>query len=148
MPMTCPHRATPVYLPDGRRILASGVFERTSEDEVPDFGLYAYEGWRPAWPAAFIDWVDFGLPVDTREASRLIVDAFDRVRSGQTVEIGCHAGNGRTGSIIACMAILAGTPAEEAVEWTRSHYCLHAIDTSEQERWVAAFEPGSTTRFS
>ena len=142
MPMTCPHRATPVYLPDGRRIVASGTFDRTAEDEVPDFGLYAYEGWRPTWPAAFIDWVDFGLPVDTLLAYRLIVETFDRVRGGQSVEVGCHAGNGRTGCIIACMAILAGTPAVEAVEWTRSHYCLHAIDTSEQERWVEAFTPG------
>jgi hypothetical protein len=137
--MTCPHRATPVWLPDGTRILASGYFDRTSGEEVPDFGLYAYEGWQPTWLAAFIDWVDFGLPVDTPLASRLIVETFDRARSGQLVEVGCHAGNGRTGSIIACMAILAGEIANEAVEWTRSHYCLHAIDTSEQERWVEAF---------
>lgn len=141
MPMTCPHRATPVWLPGGTRILASGCFDRTTGEEVPDFGLYAYEGWRPTWPAAFIDWVDFGLPVDTLLASRLIVETFERVRSGQLVEVGCHIGNGRTGCIIACMAILAGTAASDAVEWTRSHHCLHAIDTSEQERWVEAFTP-------
>ncbi|MEO8425064.1 MAG: hypothetical protein ABI595_14290 [Actinomycetota bacterium] len=85
--------------------------------------------------------MDFGLPVDTPLAHRLIAEAFDRARSGQLVEVGCAAGNGRTGCIIACMAILTGTPADEAVEWTRSHYCLHSIDTSEQERWVEAF-PG------
>jgi hypothetical protein len=141
MPMTCPHEATPVWLPGGTRILGSGQFDRTSGAEIPDFGLYAYEGWRPTWPSAFIDWVDFGLPLDTPSAYRLIVDAFDRARGGQLVEVGCHAGNGRTGCMIACMAILAGTPASEAVEWTRSHYCLQAIDTSEQERWVEAFTP-------
>jgi len=27
---------------------------------VPDFGLYAYDGWRPTWPAAFIEWPDAG----------------------------------------------------------------------------------------
>ena len=142
MPMTCPHRATPHQLPDGTRIVASGCFDRTTDDEVPDYGLYAYECWRPTWPAAFIDWVDFGLPVDTPLASGLIVEAFDRVRSGQMMEVGCAAGNGRTGCIIACMAILAGTAPNDAVEWTRSHYCLHAIDTSEQERWVEAFTRG------
>jgi hypothetical protein len=141
MPMTCPHRATPVWLPGGARILASGVFERTPGEEVHDFRLYAHHGWRPSWPAAVIDWVDFGLPVDAIGASRLIVETFDLVRGGQLVEVGCHAGNGRTGCIIACMAILDGIPANEAVQWTRSHYCLHAIDTSEQERWVEAFEP-------
>ena len=142
MPMTCPHRATPVYLPDGTRIVASGQFDRAPDEAVPDFGLYAYEGWRPTWPAAFIDWVDFGLPMDTPSAYRLIEETFDRARSGQAIEVGCHAGNGRTGCIIACMAILAGTPANDAVEWTRSNYCLHAIDTSEQERWVEAFSSG------
>jgi protein-tyrosine phosphatase len=76
----------------------------------------AYEGWQPTWPAEFIDWVDFGLPVDTPLASRLIAEIFHRARSGQLVEVGCHAGNGRTGSIIACMAILAGEAPNEAVE--------------------------------
>jgi hypothetical protein len=139
--MICPHRAQPLTLTDGTKIIGSGCFERTPADEVPDFGLYAYEGWRPKWPAAFIEWVDFGLPVDSREASRLIVEAFDRARSGELVEVGCHAGNGRTGSIIACMAILAGTAPTDAVAWTREHYCWHSIDTSEQERWVEAFGP-------
>ena len=50
------------------------------------------------WPAAFIDWVDFGLPVDTPSAHRLIEETFDRARSGQAIEVGCHAGNGRTGA--------------------------------------------------
>ena len=141
MPMNCPHRATPLTLPYGGRIVGSGCFERTPEDEVPDFGLYAYEGWRPTWPAAFIEWTDFGLPSDTEQATRLIVDAFDRAKSGQLVEVGCHAGNGRTGSIIACMVILAGIAPTDAIEWTREHYCWHAIDTKEQERWVEAFAP-------
>ena len=95
MPMNCPHRATPLMLPYGGRIIGSGCFERTPDDVVPDFGLYAYDGWRPTWPAAFIDWPDFGLPEDTEETTRLIVDAFARVRKGELVEIGCHAGNGR-----------------------------------------------------
>ncbi len=82
MPMNCPHRATPLTLPYGGRVIGSGCFERTPDDVVPDFGLYAYEGWRPTWPAAFIEWTDFGLPADTEEATRLIVDAFDRAKRG------------------------------------------------------------------
>jgi protein-tyrosine phosphatase len=81
------------------------------------------------------------LPADTEDATRLIVDAFARVRNGELVEVGCHAGNGRTGCIIACMVILAGIAPSKAVEWTREHYCRQAIDTSEQERWVEAFAP-------
>ena len=67
MPMNCPHRATPLTLPYGGRVIGSGCFERTPDDVVPDFGLYAYEGWRPTWPAAFIEWTDFGLPADTEQ---------------------------------------------------------------------------------
>ena len=84
VPMNCPHRATPLTLPYGGQVIGSGCFERTPDDVVPDFGLYAYDGWRPTWPAAFIDWPDFGLPVDTDEATRLIVDAFARVQERRT----------------------------------------------------------------
>ena len=104
-------------------------------------GLYAYEGWRPTWPAAFIEWTDFGLPADTEEATRLIVDAFDRAKSGELVEIGCHAGNGRTGCIIACMVILAGIRRPTPSNGRGSTTAGTRSTRSEQERWVEAFAP-------
>ena len=139
--MTCSHRATEIQLLDGTRILASSCFVRATDDAVPDYGLYAYEGWQPTWPAVFIKWHDFGLPEDPGETSKLIREAYGRARRGQRVEVGRNAGHGRTGTIISCIAILAGVAPRKAVAWTRRHYCEKAVETPQQEQWVEAFLP-------
>jgi len=144
--MTCSHKVAEVHLPDGTRILASSCFVRAADEAVPDFGLYAYEGWRPNWPAAFIEWHDFGLPEDSGKASKLIREAYERARGGQTVEVGCNAGHGRTGTIISCMAILAGVPPKNAVAWTRRHYCEKAVENTQQAQWVEEFSKILPTR--
>jgi hypothetical protein len=48
-------------------------------------------------------------------------------------------GTGRTGTVIACMAILAGHPAADAVAWTRRHYRPRAVETPSQRRWIGWF---------
>ena len=40
----------------------------------------------------------------------------------RTGEIGCDGGTGRTGRALACIAMLAGIQADEAVGWVRDHY--------------------------
>ncbi len=55
------------------------------------------------------------------------------------VEVGCLGGHGRTGTALACLAVLTGTPANEAVAWVRANYCAHAVETEAQEALVAAF---------
>jgi protein-tyrosine phosphatase len=60
-------------------------------------------------------------------------------RSGKVVEVGCAAGHGRTGTVLACIAILAGVPRDEAVEWVRSNYCRNAVEHEDQEAWVLEF---------
>jgi hypothetical protein len=57
----------------------------------------------------------------------------------RSVEIGCQVGLGRTGTVLACMAVLAGIPDSEAVSWVREHYKAGAVETSEQEAWVRWF---------
>lgn len=53
MPMTCPHRATPLQLPDGTKIVASGCFDRTTDDEVPTSGCTSTKaGDRPGRPSS------------------------------------------------------------------------------------------------
>jgi protein-tyrosine phosphatase len=51
----------------------------------------------------------------------------------------CGGGNGRTGTAIACMAVLAGHPAGDAVAWTRANYRPRAVETPGQRRWVLWF---------
>jgi protein-tyrosine phosphatase len=55
------------------------------------------------------------------------------------VEVACGGGTGRTGTVLACMAVLAGHPADDAVAWTRRHYRRHAVETPGQRRWVRWF---------
>ena len=55
------------------------------------------------------------------------------------VEIGCLGGHGRTGTALACLAVLAGTPAAEAVAWVRGAYCPKAVETDAQRAFVESF---------
>jgi len=128
-----------VRLPDGNAVRASSLADRQTVDSKRDFGLYLDPAWKPDWPAASIDWPDFGLPASPEQASRQIVDAYLRVRSGQRVEVGCLGGLGRTGTALACFCVLAGLDAPSAIAWVRSSYDRRAIETAAQEQWVAWF---------
>jgi hypothetical protein len=128
-----------VTFPDGTRVRALSLSERRERDDERDFGLYLDERWRPAWPAELIAWADFGLPRTPATAAAQITAAFARARRGERVEIGCAGGLGRTGTVLACMATLAGVPAPDAVAWVREHYDAAAVETSEQEEWVRWF---------
>jgi hypothetical protein len=128
-----------VQFPDGTRVRALSIHEREEHDDRRDFGLYLDEAWRPSWPAELIAWPDFGVPDDGEQAAAQIVRAFARARAGENVEIGCLGGLGRTGTVLACMAVLAGVPAGDAVEWVRGSYRPGAVETPEQEAWVQRF---------
>jgi hypothetical protein len=110
-----------------------------AREDPPVFGLYLDEKWSPPWPHAHIDWPDFGVPKDLDVLRRALTDLLDRARAGESVEVGCLGGHGRTGTALACMAVLTGTPANEAVAWVRANYCEQAVETDEQEQLVASF---------
>lgn len=125
--------------PDGSRVRGSSLSERRADDLERSFGLYLDAGWEPSWPAEVIEWKDFGLPEDPESAAVKIEAAFMRARNGELVEVGCRGGTGRTGTVLSCMAVLAGVPPEKAVEWVRSAYRAEAVETPEQEEWVLWF---------
>jgi hypothetical protein len=126
-----------VTLPDGTTVRASPLRDRGVA--TCDFGLYLDAAWEPTWPAELIEWQDFGLPREPEAAVRQIARAFARAQAGERVEIGCVGGLGRTGTVLACMAVLAGTPATEAVPWVRANYDVRAVETEEQAAWVEWF---------
>jgi hypothetical protein len=133
-------------LPDGTLVRGRGRREAFPTGPLPDFGLYLFRPdrprrapWRPDWPAEWIDWPDFRVPRDAEDAAAKVVAAYRLARSGQRVEIACGGGTGRTGTVIACMAVLAGHPAADAVGWTRRNYRPRAVETRGQRRWVAWF---------
>jgi hypothetical protein len=128
-----------VLFPNGARVLGSSIFERRDDDPDRAYGLYLDARWQPTWPADLIAWRDFGLPEHPEVAARQITAAFARAREGELVEVGCLGGSGRTGTVLACMAVLAGIPPTEAVAWVRATYRADAVETSEQEEWVRWF---------
>jgi protein-tyrosine phosphatase len=82
---------------------------------------------------------DFGLPADRELTATQIVAAYRRASVGELVEIGCRGGLGRTGTVLACMAVLSGLGSEDAVVWVRGSYDTWAVETAEQEHWVEWF---------
>ena len=142
-----------IALPDGTVVRGRGRREPLPPGPEPEFGLYLgrdpdlprrFRGvdaraWRPQWPAEWVDWPDFRVPRDDPAAAAAIRRAHRRAVDGERVEVACEGGNGRTGTVIACMAVLAGCPAAEALAWTRTHYRRRAVETPAQRRWIAWF---------
>jgi hypothetical protein len=128
-----------VGFPDGTRVRASSFSDRRVDDPERTFGLYLDARWEPTWPATVVDWEDFGLPENPDLAAQQIAEAFGRARGGELVEVGCLGGSGRTGTVLACMAVLAGVPPTEAVAWVRASYRPEAVETADQEAWVRWF---------
>ncbi len=129
-----------ITLPDGTPIRGRGLREPLPPGPEPEFGLYlGRSSWRPSWPAVWVDWPDFRTPRDGPVAAAAIADAYVRARDGRRVEIACGGGTGRTGTAVACMAVLAGHPPADAVAWTRRHYRRRAVETPGQRRWVIWF---------
>jgi len=128
-----------VVFPDGTRVTASALRTKPDPSVQHEYGLYLDPAWDPPWPADWIDWPDYGVPSDASSAVTLIEAAFERAQRGVHVEIGCIGGLGRTGTVLACMAVLSGVPAAEAVCWVRTHYDPRAIETEAQAQWIAWF---------
>jgi hypothetical protein len=132
---------SPVVLPDGTRLTAVSFnavapYER---DHDPDYGLYLDPRWQPPWDHGHVEWPDFGVPASAEAVAGELKAVLRRARSGEDIEVGCLGGHGRTGTALACLAVLSGHPAAGAVAWVRSHYCAKAVETPEQEAFVAAF---------
>jgi hypothetical protein len=130
-----------VELPDGARVTAVSFHEPAPYERgaAPDFGLYLDHRWDPPWAHQHVDWPDFGVPTDEEALRTALEDLLGRARAGQQVEVGCLGAHGRTGTALACAAVLAGIAPDEAVGWVRSAYCERAVETSEQAEFVSTF---------
>ena len=134
------HRSV-VTLPGGTRVTAVSfdAEDPYTRDDSPDFGLYLDHRWQPPWPHDHLDWPDFGVPEKMPPVITALQSVLDKARAGQRVEIGCLGGHGRTGTALACLAVMSGHPAADAVDWIRATYCAKAVETPEQEAFVARF---------
>jgi hypothetical protein len=87
-----------------------GSYISVEWDRPPDWALYLDAQWREKetpWPSRFVDWPDYGLPLDEADAFDAFIDAWERVVRGDVIDIACEGGTGRTGVALACLAILA-----------------------------------------
>lgn len=107
----------------------------------PEYGLYLLGRSPPgvAWESHWLRWPDFGLPTDRVAARDAFLDAWKRAEH-QRVEVACGGGRGRTGTALACIAVVDGVPAADAVQYVREHYSAHAVETPWQRRYVRRFE--------
>jgi hypothetical protein len=128
-----------VALPDGTEVVAVSFdsLDPYRRDHPPDYGLYFDQRWQPPWPHEHIDWPDYGMPDDPTPAVGSLRSLLARGRAGQRVEMGCLGGHGRTGTALACLAVLTGHPPGDAIAWVRMNYCADAVETPAQEAFVS-----------
>jgi hypothetical protein len=134
-------------LPSGRLIRGRGLRRPMPSGHPPAFGVYLL-GTRPpevGWETRWIRWPDFRLPSDPVAATAVLREAWRR-SAGERVEIACGGGRGRTGTALACLAVLDGVPAGEAVAFVRRHYDPRAVETPWQRRFVSRFPPPDGVR--
>lgn len=133
-------------LPDGAKVRGRGLRNPMPTGPLPEYGLYlgsaklrARHDVSLTWPHDWLDWPDFRLPRDSAAAIVAITSLHRRALAGERVEVACAGGVGRTGTALSCLAVLAGVPATEAVDWVRANYQRRAVETPWQRRWVESF---------
>lgn len=126
--------------PSGRMVRGRGLRKPLPPGPRPDFALHL-AGKAPAdteWEARWLRWPDFLLPTDRKLARTLIIEAWERA-AFQRVEVACGGGRGRTGTVLACMAVLEGLRGLDAVRFVRANYDKRAVETPWQRRYVLRF---------
>ncbi len=131
-----------VRLPSGRRVRGRGIRGGSPTGPRPTFGVYLL-GRPPAdpgWESRWVRWPDFQLPADPEALRAALTEAWER-SAAERVEIACGGGTGRTGTALACLAVLDGMPAAEAVALVRGAYRPRAVEPRGQAGFVAGFAP-------
>ncbi|EST23397.1 hypothetical protein N566_25785 [Streptomycetaceae bacterium MP113-05] len=129
-------------LPSGRLVRGRGLRAPLPDGPAPDFTVHLL-GRRPpptAWESRWLRWPDFRLPADSSLARALLTEVWTRA-TAERVEVACGGGRGRTGTALACLAVLDGVRPPEAVAYVRRHYHLRAVETPWQRRYVRRFPP-------
>ncbi len=135
-----PGAAGVLRLPSGRLVRGRGLRRPLPPGPVPTFALHllGHEPPAVAWESRWVRWPDFRLPADRAAAAEALREAWRRA-ADERVEVACGGGLGRTGTALACLAVLDGVPSGEAVAYVREHYARRAVETPWQRRWVARF---------
>ena len=130
-------------LPSRRLVRGRGLNDPMPSGHPPQFGVYLLGDAPPdfGWPSRWVRWPDFRLPADPSYLKEVLIESLRRSQD-ERVEFACAGGRGRTGTALACLAVLDGVPAADAVAWVRQHYHPHAVETPWQKRFVRSFDDG------
>jgi protein-tyrosine phosphatase len=130
-------------LPSGRLIRGRGLRRPVPDGPDPEFSLFLLGTEPPpsGWDVRWVRWPDFRLPREPADAVEALREAWRRAEA-ERVEVVCGGGRGRTGTALACIAVLDGVPADRAVAFVRQHYRAGAVETPWQRRYVARFRAG------
>lgn len=133
-------------LPSGAVVRGRGLRKPLPAGPTPGYGLYLgsersrrRQDGSLHWEHQWITWADFWVPSDRDHARKAIKGLHHRLLDGQPAEVACGGGVGRTGTVIACLAVLDGLDAGSAVRWAREHHHRRSVETCGQRRWVERF---------
>ncbi|MCK7625237.1 protein phosphatase [Streptomyces sp. RS10V-4] len=134
-------------LPSGRLVRGRGLRHPLPDGPAPHYGVYLLGKPPPdvAWEARWVRWPDFRLPSEPGQARTVLREAWHRA-AAERVELACGGGRGRTGTALACLAVLDGVAADRAVDFVRRNYDRHAVETPWQKRYVRRFGTARTVR--
>ena len=145
-------------LPSGRLVRGRSLARsrRAAADERPDAADFELillgrqrefesetHGPAPAMDLRWVAWPDFALPKDRDDAADAFVECWRRAEF-ERVGVACSGGRGRTGTALACLAVLDGVTPTEAVAFVRTHYDVRAVETPWQRRFVERFDLNGT----
>lgn len=138
-----PAAAGVMTLPSGRLVRGRGLRRPLPQGPEPSFSVLLLGGPPPpvAWESRWVRWPDFRLPADKSAARAAFEEARARA-AAERVEFACWGGRGRTGTALACLAVLDGVPAADAVAFVRRAYHPKAVETPWQRRYVLGFAGG------
>lgn len=89
---------------------------------------------------------DFGVSDEPR-LHAVVTRVLNDLRGGRNVAVHCHAGKGRAGTVLACVAReVLGLGGEEVIVWLR-RYVPGAIETPVQADLVLRWNVGAPKRF-
>jgi len=129
-------------LPSGRLVRGRGLRHGPGKESRPEFGLYL-QGKPPpplGWAARWVRWPEWWLPADQDDTRDALLELWRRAEI-ERVEVACTGGRGRTGTALACLAVIDGVSGVDAIRYVRRQYHHRAIETPWQQWYVRGFHP-------
>lgn len=138
--ISCHHLREPVKI--GRFVVtcSSGNLQGRNTGPYPDFGVYLDSGWRTIvaghYPTIIVNWPDIQA-ITLKHLGYLVDFCLKRMRQGMVIDIGCLAGHGRTGTLLASLiARVEHLDGATALREARRRYCIYACETRDQRELV------------